>query len=294
MAVWIAIILGTIQGITEFLPLSSSGHLLLIENLLNAPSSQFFNLLMHLATLIAVVLFFWKDIIFTIKNPFSKQSLCLIISTFCTVAIAYAISFIPGIFEGLILGPSFIVTSLILILSEIVSIKRNKNLRSKIYNCKQKYLKNNRSDHSAQLKQMVQKNSTIKTKTKTLRGDISASNAFVVGLIQGLAVLPGISRSGSTISTLKFMGVKNNNATTYSFLLSVPIIIGGIVLEFFKNPSATQNIGIIPCLVGFAFAFVFGLFSLVILNKLIKNNKWWVFAPYLLILGVLVTIWQYV
>ena len=178
MAVWIAIILGTIQGITEFLPLSSSGHLLLIENLLNAPSSQFFNLLMHLATLIAVVLFFWKDIIFTIKNAFSKQSLCLIISTFCTVAIAYAISFIPGIFEGLILGPSFIVTSLILILSEIVSIKRNKNLRSKIYNCKQKYLKNNRSDHSAQLKQMVQKNSTIKTKTKTLRGDISASNAF--------------------------------------------------------------------------------------------------------------------
>ena len=119
-------------------------------------------------------------------------------------------------------------------------------------------------------------------------------NAFVVGLIQGLAVLPGISRSGSTISTLKFMGVKNNNATTYSFLLSVPIIIGGIVLEFFKNPSATQNIGIIPCLVGFAFAFVFGLFSLVILNKLIKNNKWWVFAPYLLILGVLISVWQYV
>ena len=292
MAVWVAIILGAIQGITEFLPLSSSGHLLLIENLLNAPISQFFNLLMHLATLIAVVLFFWKDVIFTIKNPFSKQSLCLILSTFCTIAIAYAISFIPGIFEGLILGPSFIVTSLILILSEIVSSKRDKSMHSKIYNSQQKYFKKNINNYTPHLKQLSQKNSI--SITKKTRGDVSASNAFVVGLVQGLAVLPGISRSGSTISTLKFMGVKNNNATTYSFLLSVPIIIGGIALEFFKNPSATQNIGIIPCLVGFAFAFVFGLFSLVILNKLIKNNKWWVFAPYLLILGVLVTIWQYV
>lgn len=253
MAIWVALILGAIQGITEFLPLSSSGHLLLAEHFLGAPTSMFFNLLMHLATLIAVILFFWKDVVYCIKHPFSRGSLCLVLSTFCTAAIAFAVYCLPGALDGVALGPSFLVTGCILIFTEILEKKKA--------------------------------NKPIKPMTST--------KAFTVGIAQGLATLPGISRSGTTISTLRAMGVESQEATSYSFLLSVPIIIGGIILELLKGTPATQTIGVWPCLVGFIFAFLFGLLSLFILKKLIKNNKWWIFAPYLLVLGVLVTIWQY-
>ena len=252
MAIWIAIVLGVIQGLTEFLPLSSSGHLLLVEHFLSVPTSMFFNLLMHLATLVAVILFFWKDVLFCLKHPLSKQTLCLILSSFCTATIAFAMSFLPGVFEGMLLGPSFLVTAIVLLVSELWTRRK-----------------------------------------KTSFAPISTTKAFVVGVAQGIAVLPGISRSGSTISTLKFMGMDNQSATSYSFLLSIPVIVGGIVLEITTGSASNVKIGIWPCLLGFVFSFLFGLASLFFLKKLVKNNKWWVFVPYLFVLGTLVTIWQY-
>lgn len=250
-----AFILGIIQGVTEFLPLSSSGHLLLAEYFFDIPGNLFFNLLLHLATLLAVILFFWKEFIYCIKNPFSKQTLSLLISTIFTTILAIGLSKIPGLVEGVVLGPSFIITSIILVVSELISrTKKNKYKNSKI----------------------------------------TYKKACLVGIVQGVAVLPGISRSGSTISFLRSIGIGDEESSKFSFLMSIPIIIGGMIFEILKNQSAISHIGFGSCIIGFLSSFIFGLASLWIFSKLLKSSKWWVFAPYLFVLGVTITIWQYV
>lgn len=253
MKIWIALILGLLQGLTEFLPMSSSGHLILLENFLNVPQSMFFNLLLHFGTLIAVVVFYWKDVVWCIKHPLSKYSLCLCLATFCTATIAFALSLIPGVLDGIALGPCFVATGVLLVATELISKK---------------------------LKYVPPKS-------------MNATRAFVVGAVQGLAVMPGLSRSGCTISALRLSGMDSKSASSFSFLLSIPIIVGGIILEIAKGSTTGFDVGVWPCVIGFVVSFVVGLLSLFLLKKIIKNNKWWVFGPYMIAVGIAICLWQY-
>ena len=254
MKIWVAIVLGIIQGIAEFLPISSSGHIILFGSLVGIQVPSFFTLMLHFASLVAIIVFFWKDVIWCLKNPLSKRTLGLVFATFCTAAIAFSIAKLTNIESAVALGPCFILSGFLLILAELV-----------VKFCYKKTGKNH----------------------------ITIGRSFAVGLAQGFCILPGLSRLGTTVSALRLSGIPNDEATSFRLLLSIPVVAGGIVLEIAKGTAFENCIGFWPSILGFIFAFVFACGSLFFLRKVIKNKRWWVFAPYLVALGVLVTIWQY-
>lgn len=251
MKFYILVILCIVQGLTEFLPVSSSGHLMLFEQLFGITDNVLLiNLFLHLATLFAVI-FIYRDVIFSLlKKPFQPLTLKLLITTLITLVFA-------GIYEifdlnnsvGMFYGYFFLVTSLILFFTYLFQ----------------------------------KKSSTIKV------GDISYKNSIMVGLVQGCAVLPGISRSGSTISALILMGNSESKASEYSFLMSIPIIIGGFLFEIIKVENWNNVFsGISWWYIIFAFilTFIVSLISLKLTIKLLKKNKFIYFSIYLFILGL--------
>ncbi|NLL99835.1 MAG: undecaprenyl-diphosphate phosphatase [Treponema sp.] len=264
MTIFQSIFLGILQGVAEFLPISSSGHLIVAQKLFDLNEVPLiFDVLLHLATLFAVLLVFRKKITslfaslwrFVTKNTTEDdaQNLSMI------VAILVA-SFITGVF-GIIIGKiipdlpiqivfcGFLITSALLIFSSIMSKKQKEQNKG------------------------FQK--------------ITIKQGLFVGLIQGIGVLPGISRSGSTISATLFCGIDRSTAGEFSFLLSIPAIIGAFILEAKDLTILSQTVSPLPLFIGCSVAFVSGLLSLKFLLKLIKKGKLEYFAFYLIPLAVL-------
>ena len=226
------VILGAIQGLTEFLPVSSSGHLLLFEKMgLAAPSVET-NLFLHLATLLSTVVVMRKDAISVFK-PLDKRAVWLIAATVPTAIVAFLFKYLlPSALEGAFLAPSFFLTATLLLLPK-------------------------------------------RSKPK----DFNLKNAFLTGLAQGIAVLPGVSRSGTTISIMRVLGIDEEKAAKASFLLSFPIIIGGVILEI---PDADlSNFDIAFIIPAFASAFVVGLISLKVMLKAFSHKNSLPFSLYL-------------
>lgn len=244
-----SIILGIVQGLTEFLPISSSGHLLLFSKILNIePPSILFDLILHLGTLIAVLIYFRKLIIQNIKNY--KLIFLIILSTLIT-GILYLIfnSYFEKSFEEFSYLPFFfIITSFFLLFF---------------------YLKNKR--------------------TKTLNS-ISFYDAIIIGLFQGIAILPGISRSGFTFISSLLVGMKDEDAFKYSFLLSIPAILLSFLYktyEYIKNPFPMNSSGLI---LGCLFSFIFGALSINLFYRFVKIRKFIYFSIYLFVLGLILII----
>lgn len=251
-----ALILGIIQGLTEFLPISSSGHLMLVENIFGLDGSNlFFNLLVHFATLIAVVIVFWNDIIGLIKKPFGNDMFCIVIATIPTVILAFVVKFFINEFALVeFLGFGFLISSVVIFITFLLQ-KKSK---------------------------------------KVLSYDIDKRKAFYVGVAQGIAVLPGISRSGSTICACLLQGVEREKSAKFSFLISIPVIIGGVVFEIIEGVMfGFGDINFTPCLIGFISAFVVALFTINLMMKIVKNGKWWFFSLYLFVLSIVVLLNQY-
>ncbi|MBQ8426039.1 MAG: undecaprenyl-diphosphate phosphatase [Clostridia bacterium] len=252
MKIWILLVLCLVQGLTEFLPVSSSGHLLLFENIFNIENNLLLlNLFLHLSTLVAVMVYYRKVIIKLIKKPFQPLSYKLLLSTIITVIIAFAYE-ILNLDKTLnkFYGYFFIATAIIL---TITYIFQKKSVRISV-------------------------------------GEISYKSSIIVGVVQGIAVLPGISRSGSTISSLILSGSDEKQATEYSFLLSIPIIIGGFVLELLKIDNINNLFyGLPPIMffVAFAVTFLISLFALKITEKIVSKNRFIYFAMYLVIVGII-------
>ena len=256
MNFFVLILLCLVQGLTEFLPVSSSGHLLLIEQLFGINENLLLlNLILHLATLVSVLIVYRKKILKLLKNPFQPLALKLIISTAITVVFAALFKLLnleQKMFK--FYGVCFVVTGLILFLSH-------------------KFKK-----HSAVLK----------------RGGIGFGSAIAVGVAQGFAVLPGLSRSGTTISALTFCGNGDDESAEYSFLLSIPIIVGGFLVELFECGSglAFSGLRFFECFFVFIFTFLVSFFSLKLMVKILKKGKLFWFAIYLIALGVFVSAWN--
>ena len=238
-----AIVMGILQGLTEFLPVSSSGHLVLFTRITGIESNLFFDLFLHLATLFAVVIQFRRQVLSVIKKPFSPFSLKLILSTSISVILAFV--FKDGVsqnFEGKTLAFTFLLTAILLTVSHYFA--------------------------------------------KTPTHVPSYFDSIVIGIAQGLAVFPGLSRSGTTVSTGKLLGVDEEQNTSFCFLLSIPIIIGGTALELIEGTATV--ISPLYLFAGFICAFVSGLIALRFIKNAFKNSRF--FAIYLVVLSLFLTI----
>ncbi len=253
MSIWILLILCVVQGLAEFLPVSSSGHLLFVEQIFGVTDSLLLlNLFLHISTLIAVIIVYRKTLLELIKKPFQPLMYKLILSTAVTVVFAgiYKVFNVDSIVQS-IYGFCFLITAALLFIT-----------------------------HKFQTKGAVVK-----------AGELSYKNALLVGMVQGIAVLPGVSRSGSTISAMILTGNDETTAAEYSFLLSIPVIVGGFIVEVINVDNWKAALaGISPWVYFFAFVLTFcvALISLKLTIKLFKEKKFVYFAIYLLVFGLIV------
>jgi len=248
-------ILAVIQGIAEFLPISSSGHLNVFQTLLSAeaPDSAELNIVLHFGTLLAILLFYWRRILALLTSD-RRVILMLVIGTIPAAVIGIIIKsqFKELLNSPLLAGCMFPITGLLLLV-----------------------LQRLKKDGDEYVKMPIWK-------------------SFAIGCAQAFALLPGISRSGSTIVAGSMLGLKQEESMTFSFLLAIPAILGASVLELkdiYENDWATTT-DPWHLLLGTGIAFAVGLVALRWLDGLLKKGKLHWFAWYLIPLGILVVIWR--
>lgn len=269
MSVIQGILLGILQGVAEFLPISSSGHLDVAKNLFGLGDVPIlFDVLLHLATLAAVCLYFRRKIWELLKtlarwiaqkqaDENEKQNRCMIIAIIISTAVTGVIGIatsklIPNLSVKYVCA-GFVITAILLIFSAMKE-KRNES--------KVKPAGNSKSP-------------------------VSAIQALFIGFMQGVGTLPGISRSGSTIAGALFAGVDRKVAGEYSFIISIPAILGAFILEVKDLEKVSQTIGAAPIVAGCAAAFAAGYISLTLLMKIIQKGKLQWFAAYLIPAGII-------
>lgn len=268
MSVIQGILLGILQGVAEFLPISSSGHLAVAQYLFGLDDVPLlFDVFLHLATLAAVCLYFWRKIWDLLKclgrwitrkekteadEIGRKNIVAIIISTIITGVLGVVTSKLVPDMSIKVTCAGFLVTALLLIVSAQLAKKNNSN-----------------SSDTAEEK------------------PVSKLQALVIGLMQGIGTLPGISRSGSTIAGALFSGVSQKTAGDYSFIISIPAILGAFILEVKDLGEVSETVGAAPIIAGCAAALAVGYISLSTLMKLIRKGKLQWFACYLIPLGIL-------
>ena len=238
-----AVLVGAVQGLTEFLPVSSSGHLAVLARLSVAPGSVFYCLALHLATLAAVLIVLRREVWQAVRHPVKGDAKCVLIASVPTVAVALFFKKVwPELLAGRLVAFGFLLTSAVLFCAE--RFKRDRGR------------------------------------------DLTAGISLFTGLMQGVAVLPGVSRSGCTIAAARFCGVDADRATRFSFLLSVPVIVGGFLLEGAESGFSAAGADAVEVIVAAAAAFVSGLFAARFMISKTKKGLM-PFVPYTFLMGVL-------
>lgn len=252
MSILEALILGIIQGLTEFLPVSSSGHLQIGAAILGINSSDnlLFTIIVHGATVLSTIIVFWKEIISIIKGLFKFQ-----LNEETKLVIYIVISMIPvgivGVFfesqvEQFFDGQVIFVASMLMITGFILL-------------------------------------ATNYLKAKNATGELSYTNAVIIGFAQAFAVLPGISRSGATIATGLILGVDKEKATRFSFLMVIPPILGATLLkvkELIEQPNLHTDMSNTALAVGFVAALIFGIIACQWMINIVKKGSLVYFAYY--------------
>jgi len=259
MSFIILCLLCIVQGLTEFLPVSSSGHLVLIEQIFNLETNMLLlNLFLHLASLCAVIIFYRKTILKLIKKPFQPLTYKLVISTVITMIFAFGYKYLNiNSYVFKFYGFCFLITAFILFLTH-----------------------------------KFQQNAVLLKKNEPTYKD-----SLILGIVQGFAVLPGISRSGSTIAALIFLKNNEQSSAEYSFLMSIPIIIGGFFVELLSVNNLEElfiDINIWQYLFGFILTFMVALFALKFTVKMLKNQKFIYFSTYLTLISIIVLIINFI
>lgn len=261
-----SVFLGIIQGITEFLPVSSSGHLAIAKHFFSLSQVPLlYDILLHLATLLAVCLVYrktiWRLICVACRFVVRKTTeadrgdlffiLAILVATLCTGILGVLLKDVVKQIPVYIIPIFFIITGIVLLLSD--KIVENKHTDTHIH----------------------------------------IRSAIIVGIVQGLAVFPGISRSGSTISAGLFSNIKRSSILEFSFILSIPAILGALVLEL-VDMNATDFTMLVPLphlIVGFIVSFCTGLFALKIVAKLFQKARLRLFSFYLIPLGLILSVY---
>jgi undecaprenyl-diphosphatase len=262
---WQAILLGLVQGLTEFLPVSSSGHLMIFKELLGVDGEGFldFTVTVHLATVLSTILVFWAAIRQLLKGllQFRYNDETDYIAKICVSMIPV---FVVGMFfkdqvESLF-GENLTTVAVCLLVTAALLFF---------------------SDHFGRWFQVC---------PRERRNGISFLQAFVVGLGQACAVAPGLSRSGTTIAVGLISGVKRDVMAQFSFLMVLVPILGEAFLDIVGGDMAASSIGLLPLVVGFLAAFVSGLFACSVMIALVRRARLSWFALYCAIVGILVLV----
>ncbi len=252
MVWWQAMILGLVQGFTEFLPVSSSGHLILVRELmgLNSVGTSFllFDVMAHVGTLVAVVIVLYKDILGLFKKPY-KRLLMLVVACIPAVIVGLTCNdYIEDYFStAKYLCFFFMFTAIMMLVSEIIA-KKNKNPK-----------------------------------------ELGWGGAIAMGVMQGVGVFPGVSRSGSTIFGGTVAGTDSKKVATFSFLMSIPIILGSLlfsILDVAKS-GTIANVDWFCITVGAVSAFASGYFAVRVMLKLIAKADYKWFSLYLFVISIL-------
>ena len=259
MTIFQAILLGALQGVAEFLPVSSSGHLVVARAVMDLQDiPQLFDVILHIATLMVVVFVFRSTILRLLKvfgrflgrrlreedNGDMRLIGTILLASVFTAGLGLGIESLDMGGKPRIVSILFLVTAGVLIVTRFLNGKRS-------------------------------------------YADLKVKDGVLTGIAQGLAVFPGISRSGITITAALGVGMDREKAGEFSFLLSVPAIVGALLLELKDFEDLVAVSSPLVLIAGFITSFVVGLFSLLLLLRLIKGGKLYLFAIYLVPLGVL-------
>ncbi len=256
-----SIILGLIQGVTEWLPVSSTGHRRIAEHYFGLTVPALFDVMLHVGTLVVTLVYFRKDILNVLralgKLDFKSDDGVLIplivIGTIPTILIGffYGNELDTILSSVLALGAGFVVSGVVLYIS--------------------KFGKENRLG-------------------------ITYVDALIIGVMQGLAIIPSISRSGFTIAAALLLGVKREKAFKFSFLLSIPSIVGALGLTLYQQQAelASAGVGITEILVGVAVSIVMSFFALKFLWRTLASRKFYLFAFYCFVLGAALIVLNFV
>lgn len=259
MEIWQAIVLGLVQGLTEFLPVSSSGHIALFQGIFGITELQLFiSIILHLGTLVAVCIVFFKDIVDLFKKPFHTLGYLVLATVPAAITgLLFEVFDLDDVFlgenMGIYLFIFFLVTAALLFATEMVAKRRERTL------------------------------------------PLCFKTVIPMGLAQAVAVLPGISRSGSTICAGTLAGGKSEDLAKFSFLMSIPIILGSFAVELavglkdgeiqasFSSGGTTFVWGIV---LGFIVSAIAGLFAINVMMRAIRktNYKW--FSLYLVLIAI--------
>lgn len=242
-----ALLLGIIQGITEWLPISSSGHLVVLQEMMGVSAPISFDLTLHLGTLVAVCSYFRKELLGIARPVLKMETKSEGFRTAVLIAIGTVPAFLAGyllndLFENLFrnlfaVSIGFLITAAFLILSKISRAQRR----------------------------------------------VDATRALLIGVFQAIAIAPGVSRSGMTISSALILGVNKGSAFRFSFLLSIPVILGASVFELLG--SQIESIGL-EYLVGFLVSAIVGYVSIGVVKRTVLSDRFYFFSVYCAALGV--------
>jgi undecaprenyl-diphosphatase len=256
-----AVILGAVQGITEFLPVSSSGHLVLLQKIFGISEPVLlFDIMVHVGTLASVFLVLWKDIWSILRRPVQRLTGLLILATIPTVIIALVFKDLieEAFHSAAYLGFAFLFTAAALLVSEYLSKRPGRSRKGETMNW---------------------------------------LDAVIIGVLQGVAIIPGVSRSGLTLSGALSRKLERDFAARFSFLLSIPAILGALVLQLKDiiggQAPGTGGIGPAPVIAGTITAGVVGFFAVSFMLKIVRERSLKGFAIYVTVLGALVLLDQY-
>ena len=265
LTLWKAILLGVIQGATEFLPVSSSGHLVVAQQLLGwSPEGSTiltFDIALHVGTLVSVVAVFWRDCLDMLTGKNWKMVFYLIVATIPAVIVGFTLKdWFAGLFTSVItVAIAWLVTGVVLILTKFVGSE----------------------------------GSPSPSLSPRGRGENSENvgwiRSILIGSAQAVAIIPGISRSGSTIAAGLFLRLEKTAAAKFAFLMSIPAIAGGAILEA-KDAAAFPSELILPLIAGFVAAVVTGYICIKWLLRIIKGGRLYLFGIYCLIAGIVTLI----
>jgi undecaprenyl-diphosphatase len=259
MSILKSIILGIVQGITEFLPISSSGHLVIFQKLLGFKEPQLLlNVFLHFGTLIAVIIFYWDDIkrLLALNFEYNRERLLIILATIPTAIMGFGLK---DIFEGLFgsivaVGIALLITGILLWLVENININSNKSIL-----------------------------------------ELSWWHAILIGIAQGMAITPGVSRSGITIVAALFLGLSRKSAARFSFLIFIPAVVGATFLETLDIiETGILEMNFLALLLGTIVSAVVGYLSIKLLLKILEDDRLNYFAYYVWSLGALILIINFI
>lgn len=240
-----ALILGIIQGLTEFLPISSSGHLVVASHFMNVENTLGFDVAVHVGTLFSVLIYYRKRLLSFFKPPFDAIKRLIVATIPAALVMLLFRNEIEKTFSVSFVPIGFMVSAILLFVLDY------------------------------------------------LRGDKEPTykSSLVAGLFQAFAVLPGISRSGSTIFGSRLLGVERTEAVDFSFLMSIPVIFGSGVVALFDQ---SVQIEVTSCSIGLITSFAFGLLAIKLTVAAVKKAKTKFFALYLALLSIGLTVYNFV